>query len=110
MYNVDLNQHKHFPQLHLPSTIQHKHFIHGAPKHATMRMLFRGRRGGMGSSAPLWAEFDRTLEMVARMEAGAEQQMPTSMPMPTPLDDWPQWPNDVRAYYPDGEGRFYEMY
>ena len=60
----------------------------------------------MGSSAPLWAEFDQTLEMVAQMEAGPEQ----SAPVPAPLDDWPKWLNDVRAYYPDGEGRLYEMH
>ena len=39
--------------------------------------------------ALLRAEFDRTLEMVAQMEAGAEQQMPASVPVPAPLHDWP---------------------
>ena len=32
------------------------------------------------------------------------------MPAAAPLDDWPQWPNNVGSYYPDDEGRFYEMY
>src|SRR4051812_26454332 len=41
---------------------------------------------------------------------GSNQQMSAPVPDPAPLDDWPQWPNDVRAYYPDGKGRFYEMY
>ena len=59
--------------------------------------------------APLWEEFDRTLEMVMQMEAEAEKQMPAPVQAPTPpelynIDDWLQWSYDVGAYYPGSQG------